>query len=219
MAKPKQRFGVRNEGGARSSEWVVMWSKKTSDVYLFTRTLGGIMKASFHQSGQCHVRAPGAEAWLGDGEAPGFLDMWRIDLTSSRVFAFSVMFPEQELRSAEWPDHKEKGTIWIQASAGQGVEVAIWLVRACGDLSGNLRDAGWHTHVADASLPDGRRLLVVAGDAALPSERLAELETAKAQARTILRRGTAPPRNPRLLLLTGANEQGTRKFVEAAVLE
>jgi hypothetical protein len=218
MAMCTQRFGIRNTSGARSSEWVVMWKTNTSDVYLATRTLGGALKASVHASGRCHVRTPNPEAWRGAGHPPQFLDTWNIDTASTYAFPFSVVVPEQELRSAEWAQHKEKGTLWIQAPEGRGVEVAIFLVRTSGDLSGSLRALGWHTIVVDATLPDSRRLLVVARDVALPEDRLAELERAKVAVRAAISRKAVQLRNPRLLLMAGANEQGTRKFVEAAVL-
>jgi hypothetical protein len=217
MAMRSQRFGVRNATGARSSEWVAMWKTNTSDVYLATRTLGRSMKASFHESGRCHVRAPGPQGWRGVGEPPFFLEEWSIDPASSYAFPFSIVIPEQELRSADWPQHKDKGTVWVEAQPGRGVEVAIFLVRALGDLSANLRAAGWHTGIADALLPDGRRLLVVAGHGTVPTEKLAELKVTKAATRASLEREATPARNPRLVLVAGANEQGTRKFVEAAV--
>lgn len=214
-----QRFGVRNATGARSSEWVIMWKPNTADVYLATRTLGGLMKVSFHASGRCHVRVPSPQGWRGVGGTPAFLDAWNIDTASNYQFPFSVIVPEQELRCAEWAQHRDKGTVWVQTAAGQGVEVAVFLVRAAGDLSASLAAAGWHTQIVDAMLPDGRRLLVAAGNATVSIERLAELEAMKAAARAIMEREGSQARNPRLLLVAGANEEGTRKFVEAAVLQ
>jgi hypothetical protein len=83
MAMLSQRFGVRNNAGARSSEWVVMWKPNTSDVYLVTRTLGGALKASLHASGRCHIRAPDPQRWRGNGQPPRFLDGWQIDVASN----------------------------------------------------------------------------------------------------------------------------------------
>jgi hypothetical protein len=217
MAMRSQRFGVRNTTGARSSEWAVLWKPNASDVYLATRTLGGSMKASLHASGRCHVRAPDPLKWRGTGEPPRFLDTWQIDVASTYQFPFSVVIPEQELRSGDWAMHRDKGTVWLEAIEGQGVEVGIFLLRADGDLSPGLTSAGWHTTIVDALLPDGRRLLVAAGSAMVPAEKLAELETARAKAQAILARSGATVGNPRMLLLAGPNEHGTRKFVEAAV--
>jgi len=217
MALRTQRFGVRNEKGARSSEWVVMWKTNTSDVYLATRTLGEAMKVSLHESGRCHVRSPSAKFWRGSGATPDFLLAWDIDPLASYSFPFSVVVPEQELREAEWAQHKQKGTIWVQASPDKGVEIAIFLVRTSDDVSLSLQSAGWHTHIVDAFLPDGRRLIVVAGESVVPPERLKELEATKVELRRAIQEKSPRLANPRLVLVTEANEQGTRKFVEAAV--
>lgn len=219
MALRTQRFGVRNAAGARSSEWVVIWKTNTSDVYFATHTLGGTMKVSFHESGRCHVRAPRPEYWRGAGEPPEFLLAWDIDPCANYNFPFSVMVPEQELRIAEWAKHKDKRTIWIQAPLGKGVEVAVFFVRSADDLSLSLQSLGRHTHIVDAPLPDGRRLIVTAGESAVPAERLKEVESIKAEARLAIQEASIRPATPRLVLIADANEQGIRKFVEAAILQ
>ncbi len=218
MAMHSQRFGVCNPQGARSSEWVVMWKTNTSDVYLATRTLGGSMKASLHASGRCHVRAPHPLRWRGHGQSPRFLEVWDIDVTSKYQFPFAVVVPEQELRRGHWAQHRDKGTLWLEAKAGCGVEVALLLVRAAGDLSPGLKAAGWEAQIVDAALPDGRRLLVVAGQATVTPEKLAELDEARLAASAVVANHTGPIGNPRMLLLAGAHDQGTRKFVETAML-
>jgi len=213
MALRSQRFGVRGSDGSRSSEWVVMWKTNTSDVYLVTRTLGKSMKVSLHASGQCHVRSPDPRGWNGVGEPPRFLDTWNIDTTSRYQFPFSVVFPEQELRHGEWFQHRDRGTIWLEATTGQGIEVAIFLIRANGVQSSGLRAAGWAMSVVDAELPDGRRLLVVAGCTTVSSDKLAELEALKIG---VTAHSPEAMQNPRMVLLAGPDAQGTRKFVEAA---
>jgi hypothetical protein len=196
---------------------VVIWKTNTSDVYLATRTLGGIMKASLHETGHCHVRAPDPQKWRGVGDQPRFLDVWNIDVSANYQFPFAVVIPEQELRHGEWAQHRDKGTIWIEAAPGRGVEIAIFLVRANGDLSYSPEASGWSTMIVDAWVPDGRRLIVVAGDAAIPDTKLSELESVRLTARATLENSSTVVRNPRILLLSGPNEEGTRKFVEAAV--
>ena len=121
-------------------------------------------------------------------------------------------------RRGDWAIHRDKGTVWIEAHRSRGVEIAIFLVRAIGDLSASLTAAGWSTTIVDAPLPDGRRLLVAAGPSTVPAEKLAELETARATAQAAIARNAKAVRNPRMVLLAGPNELGVRKFVEAAVL-
>lgn len=219
MALRTYRFGIRNAQGARSSEWIVIWKTNTSDVYLVTRSLGESLKASIHESGRCHVRAPDPSNWRGTMHPPAFLLEWNIDPASHFSFPFSIVVPEQELRHAEWPLYKEKGTEWILASPCRGTEVAVFLIRSAGDQSTSLQKAGWKTLVVDASLPDGRRLLVAVGESVVAQEKLDELRSVKAQVRRSIQREGVQLGNPRLVLVADANENGTRTFVEAAVLE
>ena len=195
-----------------------MWKTNFSDVYLVTRTLGGIMKASLYESGRCHVRAPDPQQWRGLGEPSNFLDEWDIDVSSKSQFPFGLLVPEQELRHGDWAQYRDKGTVWLEAKPGGGVEVALFLLRSDVDITPRLNEAGWEICLVDATLPDGRRLLVVAGQSTLPPKKLAEREQFKLAARAVIANQIGPVGNPRILLLTGANEQGTRKFVEAAVL-
>ena len=216
MALRSQRFGVRGTDGVRSSEWVVMWKTNTSDVYLVTRTLGKSMKVSLHESGQCHVRAPNPSGWTGNGEPPQFLDMWNIDTAANYQFPFAVIIPEQELRHGDWFQHRDKGTIWLNAPKSQAVEIALFLLRASGDYSAGLMAAGWQYSVVDTPLPDGRRLLVVAGHTTVPAAKLAELEAVRVASKAVAAHSPEPLGNPRMVLLAGPDAQGTRKFVEAA---
>jgi len=219
MTLRSQRFGVRNPDGARSSEWVIMWKTNISDVYLATRTLGGSIKVSLHQSGRCHVRAPDPSKWRGIGEQPRFLDVWNIDVSANYQFPFAIVFPEQELRHGEWARHRYKDTIWIEAAPSCGVEIALFLVRADGDLTRTLESSGWRTVIVDVLIPDGRRLFVVAGEATVPHAKLSDLESIRHTVRTALTNNASAVRNPRMLLLGGPNEQGIRKFIEAAALQ
>ena len=212
-----QRFGVRNSQGAHSSEWMVMWKTNTSDVYLATRTLGGMMKVSLHASGRCHIRAADREHWKGPGKPPEFLDAWQINIASPFEYPFAVIFPEQELREGDWEKHRDKGTMWIQAMPGKAIEVALFLVRVTEDISTALEAAGWRILLVDALLPDARRLLVAAAHANPPEEKLAEIDRLKHSAQIVISQLAEPVANPRILLLTSATQHGTRKFVETAV--
>jgi hypothetical protein len=48
------RWAVGSQAGRRSSTWR-FWGNKKGDAYLSTRTIGGIVKGSFHKDGNCHV--------------------------------------------------------------------------------------------------------------------------------------------------------------------
>lgn len=214
MASYSARFGVGSPGGDRSSEWLIVWKPEKSDVYLATRTLGGALKASFHEGGRCHVHAPDPRCWRSQGPSPRFLDVWAIDPQSSYQFPFAVVIPRSELRQGIWAKHRDKGTIWIPAQS-EAVEIAVFFTRAEPRPFDSLRAAGWHTTVVVERLPDGRDLWVVAGDAQLPDERRVEIENLRTQIRRFRGELAVPPANPRLLLFA-TNEEGTRRFVEAA---
>lgn len=62
-------------------------------------------------------------------------------------------------------------------------------------------------------------MIVTAGESAVPAERLKEVESIKAEARLAIQEASIRPATPRLVLIADANEQGIRKFVEAAILQ
>ncbi|MFX0203610.1 MAG: hypothetical protein ACFFCW_46510 [Candidatus Hodarchaeota archaeon] len=216
MAKVSARFGVGDPEGARSSEWVVMWKSTKSDVYLAARTLGGTLKVSLHENGQCHVRAPDPSKWRSPGSPPRFLDRWTINPRSQYEFPFGIIVPTSELTRAVWAKHRDKGTVWLPAKPGAAVEIAVFLTRAEPRPMNSLSSAGWNKIIVLERLCDGRDLWVVAGETKLPEDRRMELERIKRQVRPLIATLPAAPANPRLLLFA-TNEQGTRRFVEAAV--
>lgn len=194
-----------------------MWSSSsTSDVYIAARTLGGMLKASLHESGRCHVRAPDPRKWLSPGNPPRFLDSWTIDPQSQYEFPFGVIIPTSELRPGPWSQHKNKGTLWLPAKPGAAVEIALFLTRIDPLPLNQLTSAGWHTTIVAERLPDGRDLWVMAGDAELPDDKRSELDAVKTQARRVAPERTTEASNLRLLLFAN-NEHGTRRFVEAAL--
>jgi hypothetical protein len=193
-----------------------MWKSDASDVYLAGRTLGGYLKASVHESGQCHIRAPDQQHWRSPGSPPQFLDVWTINPQSQYEFPFGIIIPASELRHASWAKHKDKGTTWIRATPDKSVEIAVFLTRAEPRPIGAFESAGWTTIVVLERLPDGRDLWVVAGEASVPEERRRELEKLKQHIRPQLAKLPTMPVTPRLLLVA-TDGKGTRRFVEAAV--
>jgi hypothetical protein len=216
MATLSARFGVGDPKGARSSEWVVMWKATKSDVYLAGRTLGGAIKVSLHESGQCQVRAPDPSKWKSPGYPPRFLDRWTINPCSQCEFPFGIIVPTSELTHAAWANRRDKGTIWLPAKVGGAVEIAVFLTRVEHRPMDSLASARWDKIIVLERLPDGRDLWVVAAEAKLPEDRRIELERIKRQVRPLITTLPAAPANPRLLLFA-TNDQGTRRFVEAAV--
>ena len=193
-----------------------MWKFNASDVYLAGRTLGGYLKASIHESGRCHIRAPDQKHWRSPGNPPRFLDVWTINPQSYYEFPFGIIIPASELRQTSWAKHRERGTTWIPATPGKSVEIAVFLTRAEPRPISALASAGWTTTVVLERLPDGRDLWVVAGETTFPEERCRELESLKQHIRSQMATLPSVPANPRLVLVA-TDGTGTRRFVEAAV--
>lgn len=217
MPTLSQRFGVGDPTRTRSSEWIVIWRSNASDVYLAARTLGGILKVSIHESGRCHVHSPDPRYWCSPGPPPSrFLDVWSIDPQVKLAYPFGVIVPASELRSAEWAAHRDKGTTWIPVQPPDAIEIALFLVRTDTPFETALASAGWHTTIVSTQLPDGRILLVVAGNTTAHLSRQSEIQRIQEQAKRLIATRETPPDNPRMLLFA-SNEEGTRRFVEVAV--
>lgn len=215
MANRARRFAIGDPGGRRSSEWLVGWKAKTSDVYCATRTLGGNLKASIHESGRCHVRAPGAEYWKSTGPPPKFLEEWTIDPAAPVAHPFGIIIPGSELRAGIWTKHRDRGTVWLPARAGRSVEVAVFLVRTRQDPMPALAAAGWERVLVDERLPDGRRLLAVVGWPPTQIDESMHIERYRAQMAPLLDDAVVPLANPRGVLVA-TDKKGTPKFVEIA---
>jgi len=216
MGMLSHRFGVGNPLAERSSEWAVLWKKNTSDVYICTRTLGGVLKASIHSSGCCHIRAPSPESWKSPGPPPKFLETWNVDPLGEFAFPFAVSIAASELRIGAWPLYRDKGTRWLPVDPGYAVEIAVFLTRTEKDLLDYLRENGWRTALVDSRLPDGRRLVVMEGVVPLLEERRIELDAHRLKLQRVLAAVKPVPSNPRALLVA-SDQKGTRRFVELAL--
>ena len=217
MANRTQRFGVGDPTGARPSEWFVFWKTNANDVYLGSRALGGNLKVSLHQSGQCHIRAPDPSRWMDADRPPPFLERWTIDPGSTYQFPFGVIVPCSELRAGNWGIWKDKGTIWIPATNAEAIQIGVFLTRLDPIPVDQIVAAGWLYTIVSDVLPDGRTLSVLAGPATLDADRRAQLDAIKARAHELAAAPQGPPRVRRLAITTGPNEPGTRNFVDAAL--
>ena len=54
VARKVIRWAIGAPDGPRSSAWR-LWGNKKGDIYVAVRSLGGIIKASFHRDGRCQV--------------------------------------------------------------------------------------------------------------------------------------------------------------------
>jgi hypothetical protein len=209
MPRRIARFGVGDPLGLRSSEWSVIWNTKTSDVCVMTRIMGGAFKASLHESGRCHIKAPDPTKWPGSGSPPQFLQEWHVDPAALFVYPFGIIIPTSELRQTTWLT-RHTTTIWLSPSSSS-TEIGIFLTRFA-PVPDQLTAAGWNRVIAHDTLPDGRQLLILVGDPELPENKRLELIAQK----KMMPESLALLENPRVILVAGDND-GTRHSVETAV--
>lgn len=217
MATRSVRFGIGDPAGARSTEWLVLWKTKSSDVYLASRALGNTLKVSLHESGRCHVHGPDPAQWQGAAPPPKFAMAWDVDPQGDRQQLIGIITPVSELRAGVWAPQRQKNTIWITPQRRSAVTVQVCLSRTPVAPIGDLVQCGWHTDIVREQLPNGRYLTVIAGDADLPDTHRDALNRIKESARAAMAKMAEPPATPRLLLLTAPDDNGTRHLVDAAV--
>jgi hypothetical protein len=182
---------------------------KTSDVYVAARMARGLLKASIHESGLCHVRAPDPQAWQSPGAPPAFLDKWKIDPAAAAVLVFHILIPTSELREGPWAVQRKRDTTWVTPRS-EATDIGVFLTRVKPEPRAQLAAAGWSTTIAADTLPDSRQLWLMAGDTAMAARKRVELDNFKISARNRI-----PPTagNYRAVLFAGA-EGDVRTFVE-----
>jgi hypothetical protein len=111
----RTRFAVGSPAGVKSSTWR-FWANKKGDFYLATRTLGGILKTSFHRDGRCHTgfttEYQAKKNSLAPLDSSRHLDVWHLPEESS-VCACQILIPGGELRV--FPAQDPGRVTWIPA--------------------------------------------------------------------------------------------------------
>lgn len=96
------RWAIGSSTGKRGSTWR-FWGNKKGDFYLSVRTLGGILKTSFHRDRRCHTGFTSTYANENKLEGSWHIDRWEIP-DEPFVKALQVVTPVGELeeyKSAE----------------------------------------------------------------------------------------------------------------------
>jgi hypothetical protein len=127
------RWAVGSSTGIRSGTWR-LWGNKKGDVYLSMRSLGGVLKCSFHRDGNCHT---GYTSEYADTARVRFGDLkrhwmkWRLP-EEPMARAMQIVVPKSELRAFE--EDNDKQTHWIPAPAtGCAVTVSIFISKINGE--------------------------------------------------------------------------------------
>jgi hypothetical protein len=99
------RWAIGSVDGPRGSMWR-LWGNKKGDFYLSARTMGGILKTSFHKDGNCHSGFT-SEYAAKAGIKKRHMDRWTVvDEPPFRVL--QVLMPASDLRTFDvgrLPDH------------------------------------------------------------------------------------------------------------------
>jgi len=126
------RFGITDGISKRASTWKCWTHTGTgkSDVYLTHRSLGGVLKASLHQSGAWHIAFSeeyyheNRDALIGS-QSSRFIDKWRpSEIANGITLAFRILTPHSAVSIPIVS--LDNDIFWIPAPAtGDAVEVDI----------------------------------------------------------------------------------------------
>lgn len=145
MAQRALRFGIQDGAGHRAATWK-LWTEATdgkSDVYLACRSLGGVLKASLHESGKWHSaysqrtfeeNVKGAIPKFTDR----FMEKWPrpSEVAPGITLAFRIVTPWSAVTNAIEASNV-KGVIWLpNAPEPKATEIDIFLVKPTMPVSG-----------------------------------------------------------------------------------
>jgi len=145
------RFAFGREAAAHSSIWRLF--STTNDVYMSTRSLGGALKASLHESGECAVafteqyvaKQRSADAWWRESRR---VDTWTpaSNIRAGVTLAMRIAVPDSELR--EYPVSTSRAVKWLPPPpAGHTAEVCVFLL----DLA--WPEGSWPGQTSHSTLP------------------------------------------------------------------
>lgn len=128
MSSRRLSWAIGAPSELRSSTWV-LWTNPKGDVYAAMRSLGGVVKASLHRDGNCHVGftkdyAPTAGRRFGLDSR--HWDTWRLPTDRAVMRVLRVIVPCSELRTI--PATRTKDVQWLPSpSPGEVGVVSVLL--------------------------------------------------------------------------------------------
>jgi hypothetical protein len=121
------RWAIGSSDGARSSAWR-LWGTHKGDIYAAVRSLGGIIKVSFHRDGKCQLGFTSeyaARAAARFGKQGRHLETWRLPPEpTARVL--QILVPQSELR--HFVGHDDSKVVWLPLPPADSVAVISVLV-------------------------------------------------------------------------------------------
>ena len=138
MAKKSIRFGIKTECGKRASTWNCTVPKGVgkNDIYILNRALGGTIKTSLHESGQCHTAFIGkyyneSFAEAEKDERGRFVQKWSKpnELAEGLTLVFRIVTPFSSANT-NMSEEKHKKTFWIpNAPENMATEIDIIITK------------------------------------------------------------------------------------------
>jgi len=145
MGKQVLRFGIHDGAGRRATTWK-LWTETSaarSEVYLACRSLGGILKTSFHESGKWHIAYSqrAFEDHVKDA-IPKFEDRYiekwlrPSDIARGITLAFRIVTPWSAVTTPV-TEGKFKGVIWLpNAPELKATEIDILISKPGAKIAG-----------------------------------------------------------------------------------
>lgn len=145
MAQRALRFGIQDGAGHRAATWK-LWTEAAdgkSDVYLACRSLGGVLKASLHESGNWHIAYSQRTFEENVKDAISkftdrFIEKWPrpSEIAPGVTLAFRIVTPWSAVTN-EIEASNVKGVIWLpNAPESKATEIDIFLVKPTTPVSG-----------------------------------------------------------------------------------
>ena len=127
----KIRWAIGSSDGPRSSSWS-LWVNRKGDVYVAVRSLGGVIKVSFHRDGKCHFGFT-KESKATTSSGSRHIQRWHLPIDQV-VRALQIIIPHSELRS--FRERNMKRLCWLPSPPANSVAVvSIFISPATIELS------------------------------------------------------------------------------------
>jgi hypothetical protein len=163
-------FGVGQPDGHHSMVWKIWAARKTADLYIAARSMGGTMKASLHASGKRNVgltseyvrSLESRQSWHGGSR---HYDSWEsgTELSPGLTLEFLLRFPTAQLRPFPLTQRDvAKKVVWLApAPEGQVLEVALLYTPSESPVGTDLPTGGGPQVVLAGRLADARQVLLI----------------------------------------------------------
>jgi hypothetical protein len=209
------RWAMGSLDGPRSSTWR-LWGNKKGDIYVSVRSLGGILKTSFHRDGNCHTGLTSHYAGSGDSLAPKegsrYWDQWQLP-NDPVVRALQIVVPSSELR--KYKSNESAQMKWLPSSIPGSVSVVSIFIAQPGALK--TRPAAEHgAKPLGIIMTNNRIVWAVYAENPIDDNGRAEIEKYRAKVTNMPGAAKVPKKPEIRAILWGSENNQDRFFIELA---